>query len=366
MKSAKGDTLKIPYHKTKTWSVLVTQHTVEVVKRELGALMLKNAIEGKRVLDYFLPTCIKVTNGKKSGEIVTQTMDRTFVFFNTNRQGMMTIMKSLPQLNLQEPESEFSTKTSPLTFSEEEIQMLRNISDLFGGNLPCYEFTGFDLDACDKIQVISGQFGGVIGVMYYIKGRVTGRVMVPVKDLFMLSLGEINPHNYRVLEFGKGNRHYYNMFDRYLPIVSQALYTRLMSDTVDPESLNEVEMFSTRYEQLQVATLNIESTYAGLMLMSSAVLKHTDETEMWLNRCKKILKSLTSNTQLAQHLIMMYSVTGDVDIAEQLQATIEKWKVPSADDTKSVKAPRYLKRKIVNDLFEKFRKLHASLKWIAN
>lgn len=304
--------------------------SVTVVKREFDKKSLRYALEEKNVPEMFVPACfMRVNRGAKEA---LRKLPLTYVFVRTTERGVAEIKKALPTLKLNAPISVATGQRKHVTLHDGEMRMFRKIADVFGGQLPCYPAGAFDVESCDRVRIVADPFAGVEGAMVPSQGRDGGLVVLPMRDLFFVSVGEQSPHNYKVLEFGKGSRHPYHEFDNYLPRVTDALRQRLTTGGIDDGIYADVAKFVHRYSELSARTLNIESMYCSLMLMSYAALD--EDREAWLGECKRLLPRLTADLQRALHQAMMYAATGDATLARQLHGIVAEWGEIAAGDRK--------------------------------
>ena len=326
-----------------------------MVKRELDALSLRYAFEGKGAIEYFLPVCFMRLKRAGDGKITTRKMVFSYVFILSTEREIAAIKKALPQLRLNSPLSAKTGKRKNLSMRDYEMSMFRKIADAFAGQLPCYNSDMYDLSVCDRVRVINGPFTGIEGAMVTTKGKRNGQVLLPMCGLFHVSTGDLPTSSYVVLEFGEGNRHPYHAFENYLPHVTKALEMRLSSNQLDEKSHAALLRFTVQYGKLQTKTLNIESTYSGLMLMSHAALGNEAETAKWLEHCNELLPKLKAELQLGMQLGMMYAATGDDRFAANLHQLINDWGELKTTDRK--------KKNAVN-LLEQFEKYYATAKKI--
>ena len=262
----------------------------------------------------FVPACfMRVNRGAKEA---VRKLPLTYVFVCTTERGVAEIKKALPTLKLNAPISVATGQRKHVTLHDGEMRMFRKIAEVFGGQLPCYPAGAFDVESCDRVRIVAGPFAGVEGAMVPSQGKDGGLVVLPMRDLFCVSVGEQSPHNYKVLEFGKGSRHPYHEFDNYLPRVTAALRQRITTGSVDAAAYADVAKFVHRYSELTARTLNIESLYCSLMLMSYAALG--EDCRTWLGECKRLLSRLTADLQRALHQAMMCAATGEATLARQL------------------------------------------------
>lgn len=311
----------------RNWYVLVFTQAVTKMKKDLAALSIKRAYEGKGALEYFLPSFFMLVKQFGTGKYVSRKMVVSYVFIRETEGGIRQLKTKMPQLQLiTSPESK-AHNTQYVKLNDSEMSMIKKIADIYDGQLPCYRSDEYKLDGCDYVKVVDGPFEGVEGRIVTWPGRDSGQIILPVGDLFLVSTGDILSQYTQIIEFGKGNRHPYHMFELHLPRAIEALTKQLTNGEIPPNDLATMLVFTGRLEALQPATLNIESFYSGMMLMSytAAGCGFEVDKERWLNNCNELLPKLKAEIQTGLQLAMMYASTGNPKIAEQLHNLIDSW-----------------------------------------
>ena len=310
------------------WYVLIFTQAVTKMKKDLAALSIKRAYEGKGALEYFLPSYFMRVKQLSTGKYVSRKMVVSYVFIRETEGGIRQLKTQMPQLQLiTSPESK-AHNTQYVKLNDFEMSMVKKIADIYDGQLPCYRSDEYKLDGCDYVKVVDGPFKGIEGRIVTWPGRDSGQVILPISNLFLVSTGDILSQYTQIIEFGKGNRHPYHMFELHMPRVIEALTKQLTKGEIAPDELATMLIFTGRLENLQPATLNIESLYSGLMLMSytAAGSGYEDAKERWLNNCNELLPSVKAEIQMGLHLSMIYASTGNPKIAEQLHKLVDSWK----------------------------------------
>lgn len=284
--------------------------------------------------------------------MATRKMLYTYIFVRDTEAGVRELKHFIPQLHmLSHPGGDLQGRRRYMTVSDREMDMFRIIADAFSGQLPCYRFDEVDLEEGDLVQVVGGVFDGVEGRLRCTRGREGGQVLLALGNLLLVSTGDIAPQFIRILEFGKGNRHPYRQFETHLPRAVAALAKRLTDGTLPVEDLPQQLVFTGRFALLKPRTLIVESSHAGLMLMSYTALNDRDEARRWLDTCRDILPRLTAPLQIGLHLAMMYAATGDRQLAARLAALTAAWLPVGSGE---------LKKRTVIDIFNKFQSIYET------
>ena len=309
------------------WYVLMFKQAFTKTKKDLSSLSIKRAYEGKGALEYFIPSMFMRVKQFGTGKYISRKMVVSYVFIRETEGGIRLLKSKMPQLQLITSSESKAYNTQYVKLDDFEMTMVKKIADVYDGQLPCYRSDEYKLDGCDYVKVVDGPFKGIEGRIVTYPGRDSGQVILPIGDLFQVSTGDILSQYIQIIEFGKGNRHPYHMFELHMPRVLEALTRQLTKGEISAEELATMLIFTGRLENLQPSTLNIESQYSGLMLMSytAAGSEYQADKERWLNTCKELLPKVKAELQNGYQMAMMYASTGDPKIAEQLHKLIDTW-----------------------------------------
>ena len=318
----------------KSWYVLLLSQGIAKIRKEFSALSVQRACNGEAAIEYFLPTCFMRVNQFGTMKTVTRKMLFSYIFIRDTEAGIRAITRVIPQMRVLKKPGAQPGDSSLMTITDRDMAMFRKIADAYSGQLPCYRIGDVQLDEGDLVRVVGGMFDGVEGRLVSAKSRNGGQVMLPVSNLFLISTGDIASQYIQILEFGKGNRHPYKLFDAHLPRAVEALTSLLVSGALSEKERAAMLAFTRRMEHLQPATPILESSHAGLMLMSHTALGNDAEAARWLARCNDVLPTLTAELQTAMHLAMMYAATGTPDHASRLRAIIASWDPITPSDRK--------------------------------
>ncbi len=336
---------------TRSWYVLMFNQGVATIKKEFATLSIKRAYEGKGPIEYYMPTCYFRVNKFGTSQQVTRKMPFSYVFIRETELGIREIKRFVPTLRMFTLPGSKHHDTRYVKLSDQEMSMLKIIANAYSEQLPCHHIEDFKLEDCDDVRVVEGVFKGLEGKMTVSPGRNSGKVILPVGNLFLVSSGEILHQYTQILAFAKGSRHPYYVFDAHLPRAIEALSNKLTKGELDDNELASMLVFTGRLENLQPPTLIIESFYSGLMLMSYAAIGESqkDAKEHWLKECYGLLPQLKSEIQIGLQLSMMYASTGAPELAEQLHRMIDEWQPIE---------PSQKKKKTIADILTRFKAIY--------
>ena len=331
-----------------SWYLLTTDANSTTVKREFDDLSLKNAFEGKGVVEYFMPACFMRVRRSGSSEPVTRKTLFNYIFVHSTQRDIADIKSNVSRLNLKTPGNSPTGPRSALTVDDRQITMIRKIADIFGGKLPCYRNDEYDLSTCDTAHINGGPFEGIEGPLMCKTNRLSGQIMLSVRDLFIVATGEIQPQYINVIRLGERSRHPLQALETYIPRVTKALTHKLMTGQLDDDERNNIDAFTRRYALLRPDTDDDATLHTGLMLMSYTALSDNDAATQWLHAAQRLRPSLAP-PQTALLDAMTYAATGHPTPS----TPIDSQPTPSTKTEKTTQ-----------NLNAHFTTLYTSLKWL--
>ncbi len=320
------------------WYILSARDSIDSLEKQLAAVSAMRERRGDTPVEYFLPTCVEQSSLFGKPAMRRKKLLGNYIFVRDTYNHILEIKSMIPSLwLLPHPDREFEDKRF-MTLSDREMDIFKAIANAYANELPCYPIDMVDLEEGDKVQIVGGEFDGLCGTLQCSQGRNGGKVLMTIGDIFLVATPDISPQYIRILQFGKGNRHPYRKFEAQLPRALQALsHLREGGNRNDGTTgltttdAAAMAVFVGRFEQLSPATVNIASQHATLMLMSYVALQDTESARRWLDRCRRLLPKIKSETQRAWQLAFMFVATGDDDLRRQSQAIVDTWTIAPND-----------------------------------
>ena len=317
------------------WYVLSAKDSIESLEMQFKAVSSLRQRRGMLPVEYFLPTCVHHTSLFGVPAIRRKKLMGNYVFIRESYSNVLEIKESMGALWLLPHPDRDPAGHRYMTISDAEMSNFMIAARAYANELPCYPIDRVDLDEGDKVEIVGGEFDGMCGTLQCSQGRKSGKVLVAVGNLFLIATPDLGPQHIRILQFGKGNRHPYRIFESHLPRAIQALH-HCRGKGLTTDDIAALTVFVGRFEKLQPPTVNIASQHATLMLMSFVALEDRDNAELWLSRCRQILSRVKSDTQRAWQLAFMFAATGDDDLQCQARAIVGTWSISPHDRKRSL------------------------------
>ena len=319
------------------WYVLSAKDGIGDIERQFECLSASRARRGEEPLEYFIPICVRVSTLFGQTRMNRRKLIGNYIFVRGTYADILEAKQAMESLwLLPHPDRDEGQRTF-MTITDHDMALFKAIARAYSNELPCLPIGAIDLDEGDKVEIVGGEFDGMCGTLKCSQGRTGGKVLVEVGNLFIVITPDLDPQYIRILQFGKGNRHPYRMFEAHVPRALQALkHLQGGRDAGHAQGLttNDVAamtVFTGRFELLQPATVNIASQHATLMLMSYTALRDEEKVKCWRQRCLDLIPRIKSETQRAWQFAFMFACTGDESLSRRARAIVDTWVIAPND-----------------------------------
>lgn len=315
------------------WYVLSAKDGIRDIEQQFERLSSARTRRGERPVEYFMPTCIKASTLFGKTRMSRRKLIGNYIFVRDTYKNILEAKQVVESLWLLPHPDRSQKQRAYMTISDRDMELFKAVARAYSNELPCLPAEAVDLDEGDKVQIVGGEFDGMCGTLQCSQGRNGGKVLMAIGNLFIVASPDIHPQYIRILQFGKGNRHPYRMFEAHVPRALLALSHRRADEVhgLTTEDVAAMTVFTGRFESLAPATVNIASQHATLMLMSYAALGDKAKAAHWLTCCEQLLAKVKSETQRAWQLAFMFAATGDKELHRQASAIVETWTIAPSD-----------------------------------
>ena len=319
------------------WYILSIKDGILDIERQFEQLSAARVRRGEKPVEYFMPTCFTMSNLFGRARMSRRKLIGNYIFVHDSYKNILEAKRVMESLWLLPHPDHREGRRQFMTISDHDMALFKAIAKAYSNELPCLPIGAVDLEEGDKVEIVGGEFDGMCGTLQCSQGRMGGKVLMTIGNLFIAVTPDIRPQFIRILQFGKGNRHPYRLFEAHLPRVLKALNHLQAGENVGvtngltTDDVAAMTVFTGRFESLQPSTVNIASQHATLMLMSYAALQDTAKTIEWLSRCRNILPKIKSDTQRAWQLAFMYAATGNEALHRQATAIVDTWTIAPND-----------------------------------
>ena len=180
------------------------------------------------------------------------------------------------------------------TVSDREMQDFRLIASRYSNDLPFFSLEDISLEEGDKVEVVEGDFAGLIGT-YFPKNRSnSGNIVLQVTQNLGTVAYDIKARFVRILEFAKTGRRAYDLIDAILPHLYDALRNFSADRPLADKEASELNLFCRRMEKAKLDNNKIDAKLQAILTAANRVLGREEKAALSLEKFRKRETSLTS------------------------------------------------------------------------
>ncbi len=320
------------------WYVLSVKEGIRGIERHFEQLSAARMRRGEEPVEYFMPTCVRMSSSFGQARMSRRKLIGNYIFVHDSYKNILEAKQVMQSLWLLPDPDRREGQRAFMTISDHDMALFKAIAKAYSNQLPCLPIDAVDLEEGDKVEIVGGEFDGMCGTLHCSQGRTGGKVLMAIGNIFIAVTPDIRPQFICILQFGKGNRHPYRLFEAHVPRVLQALNhlhgnkeDGISAHSLTTDDVAAMTVFTGRFESLRPSTVNIASQHATLMFMSYAALQDTVKTDQWRQRCQLLIPKIKSDTQRAWQLALMFAATGDEQLHRQASDIVSTWTIAPSD-----------------------------------
>ena len=213
---------------------------------------------------------------------------------------------------------------------DERMASFQNIARAYRNCLPYFPIGDIDLEDGDLVEVIRGDFPGLIGRYMPKPGARSGNIVLQVFNKVGTIAFDVKATDVRVLEFARNSKRANDQIDAFVPHLLDALRHRDgHPDEPLPEPLvARLSVFSGRMEVARLGNRKLDARLQILLYGAFTLIGDTAAAASALEKYHKLQSSVTNDWTRALITLILSLTTRD---KTQLEATHAKLKELSPD-----------------------------------
>ena len=281
-----------------------------------GALMCQKAVinavqnftlQSGRQIELFAPTFVNAT--QVDGRVVFREKPLTFHYVFV--RGKFDDVKELCQMN-----NGFSFVLNHCgaeryaTVDDRTMESFKTIARAYANRLPFYPLDGIDLEEGDTVEIVEGDFPGLVGTFMPRPRSTSGNIVIAVTQNLGTVVYDIKARYVRVLEFSRNSRRAYDQIDAHVPRLLAALRRQQSGQRLTEADIRNLTLFVRRLGQTRIASPKLDAKLQALLRASAYLLGDSSAFAAAQSRLDRLRPSVTSaSTQALLHLLD-YAVDG--------------------------------------------------------
>ena len=250
----------------------------------------------ERDLEVFAPTFIsyKEKNGRK--EPVNTPLIYHYAFV---RGGFDDVKKLCGQSNNFSFVLNKSSDSRYAVVEDLDMDSFRKVAVRYSNRVPFYSLEGVNLQDCDLVEVVEGDFPGLTGYFHPCKGGKTGRIIVKLTQHMATVAYDISARYVRVLEFSKNFKRGYDLIDAFVPRLYRAMRKYASSEPLSEKEISEISSFCRRMGRCRFDNHKIEAKLMAILAVANRIINDPEEEARAFERFEKRAHAVTSPTTKA-------------------------------------------------------------------
>lgn len=262
-------------------------------------------------LELFAPTY--VVREEKNGEVRMKTARLTFHYVFV--RGMFAQVKQLcGQSNGFSFVLNRSGASKYAVVSDREMAGFKNIARAYKNCLPYFSLSDIDLEDGDLVEVINGDFPGLVGT-YMPKSRgKTGNIVLSIFNNVGTIAFDVRATDVRVLEFSGKSTRANDQIDAFIPQLLKALRLFHAGEALPAQLLAKLSIFCSRMEAVSLNNRKLNVKLQALLYGGNFVLGNMDVAERFAATYRKLSLSVTNEWTAALIALVFGVTTGDASL----------------------------------------------------
>ena len=270
-------------------------------------------------LELFAPTY--VVRETKNGEVKMKSVNLTYHY--------VFVRGSLPQIKqLCSMSNGFSflldrcsTERYAL-ISDREMANFKNIARAYKNCLPYFALDDIDLEEGDLVEVIHGDFPGLIGTYMPKLKSNSGNIVLNVYNMMGTIAFNVKATDVRVLEFSKRSTRANDQIDAVVPHIYTAL--KLYNEDIElPTSLvAKLSVFCSRMGVANVNNRKLDAKLQALLYGANYILGNMEEANLAKAKFEKLKDSVTNEWTSGLISLIFSVIANDMERLQRKQSEL--------------------------------------------
>ena len=152
------------------------------------------------------------------------------------------------------------------------MEHFKRVALRYSNNIPFYSLEGVDLQDYDKVEIVDGDFPGLIGYYMSERGSSSGRVILQLSQNLGTVIYDVKAKYVRVIEFSKNFKRVYDIIDAFVPKLLSSMRKYFHEQPVSEEELSALHSFCSRMSICKLGNRKTDAKLRGLLTMAYRIM----------------------------------------------------------------------------------------------
>lgn len=259
----------------------------ELPQKVIDRFNIANDLE----LELFAPTY--VMREEKDGEVKFRTVNLTFHYVFV--KGLFEDIKRLClQLNGFSFLLDRSNEDRYAVIDDKRMMHFKNIAHAYKNCLPYFSLEDVELEDGDLVEVVKGDFPGLVG--YYMPNpkSKTGNIILNVFNNVGTIAFNVKVTDVRVLEFSKNSTRVNDQIDAFVPNLLKALRYFNQNEPLPGALAAKLSVFCGRMGVIRLNNRKLDAKLQMLLYAANYIIDNSLEAEMAWNKFRTVKDAVTN------------------------------------------------------------------------
>ncbi len=181
-----------------------------------------------------------------------------------------------------------------VALTDNDIQALRLIASRYGNELPCFAIDEIDLEEGDLVEVMDGQFAGLVGTYLPKRGYSKGNLMISIDRSLAAIVCDVRAEYVKVLRFARDSKRAYDQIEAFIPRLFAAM--RLFhAGELTAAAAAPLRIFCRRFDAVRLEAPKLEAKLQLLLMTAQRILDNPEGFETARSRFLKQAAHMTNS-----------------------------------------------------------------------
>lgn len=201
--------------------------------------------------------------------------------------------------------------------NDAEMKHFREIARVYENCLPFYSLEDIDLEEGDLVEVVNGDFPGLIGTFMPRAKSNSGNVVLMVDRNWGTIAYDIKASDVRVLQFAAKSTRAYDQIDAFVPQLLKAVRS-YHSHTPLPTSLSsKINIFCQRLGIVKLNNVKLQAKLFALLSVANFLIGNMESYQVFRERFANLRHSVSNSWTEALILLLFSTTETDINLFKE-------------------------------------------------
>ncbi len=200
------------------------------------------------------------------------------------------------------------------TIGDRAMANFKNIARAYKNCLPYYSLEDIELEDGDLVEVIKGDFPGLIGTYMPKPKSKSGNIILNIYNKVGTIAFDVHASDVRVLEFSKRSTRANDQIDAFLPHLLKALRYHVEGEAIPSALVAKLTVFCGRMGIVKLNNRKLDARLQAMLYAANTLTGHRDATREAKARYDSLSASVTNPWTRAANTLLLTLATSSSDI----------------------------------------------------